>query len=34
MIVKWLQQALLDREGQIRHVFAQNPMRLQPLDFE
>ncbi|MBY2988317.1 type II toxin-antitoxin system RelE/ParE family toxin [Rhizobium leguminosarum] len=25
MIVKWLQQALLDREGQIRHIFAENP---------
>ncbi|RUM27026.1 type II toxin-antitoxin system RelE/ParE family toxin [Rhizobium vallis] len=32
MIVRWLQQALLDREGQIRHVFAQNPKAAIALD--
>ncbi|TBC89898.1 type II toxin-antitoxin system RelE/ParE family toxin (plasmid) [Rhizobium leguminosarum] len=32
MIVRWLQQALLDREGQIRHIFAQNPTAAIPLD--
>ncbi|NKN12847.1 type II toxin-antitoxin system RelE/ParE family toxin [Rhizobium laguerreae] len=32
MIVKWLQQALLDREGQIRHIFAQNPKAAIALD--
>ncbi|NNH61790.1 type II toxin-antitoxin system RelE/ParE family toxin [Rhizobium laguerreae] len=32
MIVKWLQQALLDREAQIRHVFAQNPKAAIALD--
>ncbi|MFF0923104.1 type II toxin-antitoxin system RelE/ParE family toxin [Rhizobium leguminosarum] len=32
MIVKWLQQALLDREGQIRHIFAENPKAAIALD--
>ncbi|PDS81273.1 type II toxin-antitoxin system RelE/ParE family toxin [Rhizobium sp. L43] len=32
MIVKWLQQALLNREGQIRHIFAQNPKAAIALD--
>lgn len=32
MIVKWLPQALLDRESQIRHIFAQNPKAAIALD--
>ncbi|MFS8145859.1 addiction module toxin RelE [Rhizobium sp. R635] len=32
MIVKWLPQALLDREGQIRHIFTQNPKAAIALD--
>ncbi|ANL36726.1 toxin-antitoxin system toxin RelE/ParE family protein (plasmid) [Rhizobium phaseoli] len=32
MIVKWLHQALLDREGQIRHIFSQNPQAAIAMD--
>ncbi|ABC93472.1 hypothetical conserved protein (plasmid) [Rhizobium etli CFN 42] len=32
MIVSWLQQTLLDREHQLRHVFAQNPKAAIALD--
>ena len=32
MIVKWLPQALLDRERQIRYIFAENPKAAIALD--
>ncbi|PDT18763.1 type II toxin-antitoxin system mRNA interferase toxin, RelE/StbE family [Rhizobium sp. J15] len=32
MIVRWLAQALVDRERQIRHIFTQNPKAAIALD--